>query len=75
MKRITITLPHYLHENLNRRVPSGKVSRFIAEAVESKLLNTKMANPIDEFIALRKKLKKYRRSREFILKAIKKGRL
>lgn len=75
MKRITVTLPGYLHENLSRKVPPGQVSRFIAEAVENRLLNAETEDAIEEFVALRAKLKKYRKSGDSILKAIKKGRL
>ncbi len=74
MKRITITLPQYLYDNLTRRVPEGEISRFVRTAMEKELLE-EPKDPVKEFIELRKKLPKFRRSREMILKAIRRGRL
>lgn len=74
MKRLTITLPPYLHDNLIRRAPEGGLSRFVRTAVEKELLE-EARDPIKEFIELRKRLTKFRRSREMVLKAIRKGRL
>lgn len=71
MQRITISLPKYLYEDLVQLIPPGRVSNFVAQAVERKLieLNT---NPIEEFINLRKKLP--RKKKMVLLKAIEKGR-
>lgn len=71
MQRITVSLPKYIYEDLGERIPQGKVSSFVAQAVERKLLELK-TDPINEFIALRKKLPK--KSRAEVLAAIKKGR-
>lgn len=74
MKRITITLPQYLYDNLTRRVRGGKISRFVRTALEKDLLE-ETKDPIKEFMELRKKLAKFRLSREMVLKAIRRGRL
>jgi len=73
MKRITITLPPYLYDNLIHRIPEGKISRFVRTAVEKELLE-ETKDPIKEFMELRKKMTKFRLSRKMILKAIRKGR-
>jgi len=71
-QRITVSLPNYLYEDLVRQMPSGQVSRFVAQAVEKELIKLE-TDPIDEFVALREKLPKKEKTQ--ILKAIKKGRL
>lgn len=53
-------------------MPSGRVSRFVAQAVEKELIELE-TDPIEEFVALREKLPK--KDPPKILKAIKKGRL
>lgn len=73
MKRLTITLPQYLHDNLIRRIPGGEISRFVRTAVE-KELSSKVASPVDEFLKLRRKLSRHRISRKQILASIRKGR-
>ena len=73
MKRITITLPPYLYDNLIHRIPEGKISHFVRTAVEKELLE-ETKDPIKEFMELRKKMTKFRLSRKMILKAIRKGR-
>lgn len=72
IQRITVSLPDYLYEDLVRQMPAGRVSRFVAKAVEKELMELE-TNPIEEFIALREKLPK--RQKTQILKAIKKGRI
>lgn len=71
-QRITISLPKYLYENLLQQIPAGKVSSFVAQTIEKQLM-TLPADPIDEFIDLRKKLPK--RKKLDIIKAIKRGRV
>ncbi|MBI4067339.1 hypothetical protein HY407_03060 [Candidatus Gottesmanbacteria bacterium] len=72
-QRITISLPNYLYQQLEKTVPPMKVSKFIAKALEEKLLNQSPAkDPIEDFFALRKKLPK--KTTKDILEAIKKGR-
>jgi len=71
-QRITISIPTYLYENLIRQLPAGKVSRFVAQAIEKELMKGE-TEPIEEFIALREKLPKKHRAE--IIKAIKKGRI
>lgn len=73
MRRLTITLPQYLHDNLTRRVGDGEVSRFVRTAVE-KELSSVVASSVDEFLKLRRKLIKHRLSRRQILSSIHKGR-
>ena len=70
--RITISLPYTVYTNLKRHVGKGKVSQFIAEAVEKELVRREI-DAVEEFMALRAKLPK--KNKEQILKAIKKGRL
>lgn len=72
MQRITVTLPKYLYEDLTEQIPAGQVSGFVAEAVETHLMESG-GDPIEEFIKLRRKLPKVRR--EDIVKAIRKGRI
>ncbi len=73
MKRLTVTLPQYLHDNLTRRVPDGKVSHFVRTAVEKELSGL-VGSAVDEFIKLRRSLSKHRISRKQILASIRKGR-
>ena len=70
--RITISLPYAVYTNLKRHVGNGKVNQFIAEAVEKELVRREV-DVVEEFMALRAKLPK--KSKDQILKAIKKGRL
>lgn len=73
-QRITVSLPQYIHEDLLASVSKRQLSRFVAEAVEERLLDQKIkpADPIDQFLNLRKKLPKF--SNKEILEAIRKGR-
>jgi len=71
-QRITVSIPNYLYNNLIRQLPAGKISRFVAQAIEKELTRME-GEPTEEFIALRKKLPK--KTREEIIKAIKKGRI
>ena len=70
-KRVTISIPEYLYNNLNEEVPAGQVSSFVAQAVETRLME-RSSDPVGDFIKLREKVPKIRR--EDILKAIRKGR-
>lgn len=70
-QRITVSLPNYLYEDLVKQMPAGRVSRFVARAVEKELMA--QSDPVEDFIVLRKKLPK--KEKPQILKAIKKGRL
>jgi hypothetical protein len=71
-QRITISIPNYLYDNLVRQLPAGKISRFVAQAIEKELARVG-EEPTEEFIALRRKLPK--KTREEIIRAIKKGRI
>lgn len=72
MQRITVSLPEYLYKDLLQLVSAGNVSRFVAQAVETRLTEAE-GNPFEEFLKLRKKFPKKRR--EEIIKAIRKGRI
>lgn len=73
-QRITISLPDYLYRQITSKVKSGDVSKFVASAVEDKLLCSAVSSKdaVEEFLDLRKKLPKM--SRDEIIKAINKGR-
>jgi len=72
--QISITIPEYIYKTLIGFVSKGKISNFVSQAVETKLLEQSFANnPIDEFVALSKKTPKQKQ--ENIMQAIKKGRL
>jgi len=70
-QRFTISFPAYLYEYLIHHIPSGKVSSFVAQAVEKELVNIDN-DPVEEFVSLRNKLP--RKSQSQILRAIKQGR-
>lgn len=66
-------MPNYLYQTLINCIPRGKVSQFVTDAIEAKLVKNKTTgNPIDDFIDYRKKLPK--KNPEVILEAIDKGR-
>jgi len=73
-QRITISLPNHVYEDLILLLGKGKVSNFVAEATEDKLLEKKLApkDPIEAFLAHRKNLPKLTHSQ--IMTAIRKGR-
>lgn len=73
-QRLTVSLPHNVYEELVSVVGRGKVSPFVAEATESKLLEEKLRkkDPISEFFSHKKGLLKL--THKEILSAIKKGR-
>lgn len=73
-QRITVSLPKYIYEDLISLFGKGKISRFVAEATEDKLLEKKLEikEPIAAFFELRKQSPKL--TTEQILKAIRKGR-
>lgn len=71
MQRVTVSLPKYLYDSLVRQIPAGKVSGFVTQALEKELMELD-ADPIKEFIKLRKKLPK--KKKLDILRAIQKGR-
>lgn len=73
-QRVTVSLPGYIYEKLIKYVPERQVSRFVASVLEEKLLSSciKSADPIDEFLKLRKKVPKF--SFKEIKEAINKGR-
>lgn len=70
-QRITISLPQYLADDLDRQIPAGQVSRFVSQAVEKEITKITV-DPFDDFINLRKKMPKIKK--DTIMKAIKKGR-
>lgn len=72
-QKVTVSLPQYLYRKLVKEIPSRQVSRFVAGAIEEKLLRPKAEkDPIESFLKLRKKLPKLKDKE--IIGAIKKGR-
>jgi len=73
-QRVTVSLPKNIYEDLLKLIGKGKVSSFVAEATEEKILDKKIEpkDPIEAFLALRKKTKKISDSE--IMAAIRKGR-
>lgn len=74
-QRITISLPNYVYGDLLSLFGKGKVSSFVAEATEEKLLEKKLAPkyPIKAFLDLRKITPKL--DDDQIMAAIRKGRM
>lgn len=75
MKRITITLPAFLYELLQKKVKSGHVSDYVVEAVQTKIAGDvvkSINDPWENFLAWREKLPKY--STNEILESIHQGR-
>ena len=73
-KRITISIPDYLYKRLSHLTAPRGMSRFVADAVEEKIIKTKgSTNAIEDFLALRKTLPK--RNIKQIIEAIHKGRV
>ncbi len=74
-RRITVSMPDYIVEQLNRNVAKGDISNFVSRAVSDKLSDVTTKNAIDDFFALRKKFAKTKPiSTAAILRAIHKGR-
>ena len=73
-QRITVSLPKNVYEDLIKLIGKGRVSAFVADATEEKILDKKLEpkDPIETFLALRKKTKKISDSE--IMAAIRKGR-
>lgn len=73
-QRITISIPGYLYRKLTVHVPKRKVSRFVAAALEEKLMvqTNGLADAAGEFFQWRTRLPKVDESA--IREAIQKGR-
>jgi len=74
-KRVTVSLPSYVYDDLVMLLPTGGISSYVAEAIEDRILDTKLkpkTDPFDEFINLRKITTKI--SDIEIMQAIHKGR-
>lgn len=74
-KRVTVSLPTYLYDDLVMLIPTGSISSYVAEAVEDKILDKKLKpklDPIDAFLNLRNITTKI--SGKKIIEAIHKGR-
>lgn len=71
-QKISISLPSYLYDYLATTVSGREISSYVTDAVEHKILNEKINNPITDFIALREQLPKF--SSQEILSAIHQGR-
>ncbi len=67
-KRLTISLPDKLHQQLKKQVIKGKWSQFITQAIEAKVFEenllsskrqVKTINPAGKFLSWRDKLPKF----------------
>ena len=75
-QRITISLPDYLYQQLQTYAPKRQVSRFVAEAVEAKILDkTIPTDPIEDFITLKHSLNLPKLTFKQLKAAIAKGRM
>ena len=81
-QRMTISMPGYLYEQLQKYLEPGKRSSFVVEALEKEILELRQnlrkykiekKDPIDELFEIAKVTPKM--SHEEIMKAIHKGRL
>lgn len=74
-KKITISMPDYLYDQVRKFAKPGEVSQFITKAVLSMvgtLVTRKTSDPWDDFLALRDELPKF--SAKEIREAINFGR-
>jgi len=73
-QRVTVSLPKNIYEDLLNLIGKGKVSSFVVEATEDKILEEKLTSkdPVKAFFELRKIAPK--RTTKQILAAIRKGR-
>ena len=74
-QRVTVSLPKYIYEDLVRMLGKGKISSFVAEATEDKILTKKLEpkNPIKAFFSHKKNIPKL--THQEVLSAIRKGRM
>lgn len=74
-QRLTVNLPEYIYIDLIKSLGRGKISKFVSNAVKTKLLEKKLKkeNNIDAFFSHRDNLPKLTGKR--ILEAIRKGRI
>jgi hypothetical protein len=74
LKRITISLPTYLYDQIVATVPERQISKFVSQSIEDKLLDKKRITykTAKDIYVLRDSLPKF--SSEDIKKAIEKGR-
>ncbi|KKP47228.1 MAG: hypothetical protein UR39_C0005G0041 [Candidatus Woesebacteria bacterium GW2011_GWA1_33_30] len=73
-KRITVSLPDYLYEDMLALTPTRGVSGYVAEAVQKRVLQQKVKpeDAVTNFLALRAESPK--KNIKQILNAIHKGR-
>lgn len=71
-QKLSISLPSHLYTYLASSVSSREISRYITDAVESKILAEKVSNYTKSFLLMRNKLPKFKN--KDILLAIHKGR-
>lgn len=71
-QKISVSLPFHLYDYLASTVSPREISSYIATAVEHKMLDEKINNPINSFLALRKQLPKFKN--KDLLSAIHQGR-
>lgn len=72
-QRITISMPDNIYKLLTAIVSRGKISPFITKAVEDRLIEEIVNDPVKEFLNLRKAFPKT--SGKKIISAIEKGRV
>ncbi|MEK7497451.1 MAG: hypothetical protein AAB656_00860 [Patescibacteria group bacterium] len=76
VQRVTISMPNNVYEQLLELAGKGKVSKFITEATEAKLLDERVSlkrDPVESFLALGKYMPKL--TVRQIKAAINKGRM
>jgi hypothetical protein len=76
-QRVTVSLPTYIYEDMLLMLGKGKISSFVAEAVEDRMLDYKIndKDPVEAFLAYKKKLPKLELTSRQIKKIIEKGRM
>lgn len=74
-KRITVSLPDYLYEDMLMLVPARGISGYVAEAVQKRVLQhkVKLNDAVASFLELRTEAP--RKNIKQILNAIHKGRI
>lgn len=71
-QKISVSLPFHLYDYLSVNIPSREISSYISEALEHKILSEKVNSAVDNFLALKAKLPKFKN--QTILRAIHQGR-
>lgn len=75
-KRITVSVPTYIYKQAKKMVKDRELSSFVADAIQEKVINTRIkekTDPVEVFMNLRKKYP-HKLSTKQILANISKGR-